>query len=278
MRTTIHDLQKMKVQGKRFAMLTAYDYTAAQIADRAGIPVLLVGDSLGQVVLGYNSTVPVTVDDMVHHAKAVMRGAEQALVVADLPFLSYAGIDAALDASRRLLQEAGVQAVKLEGGASIAPIVRRLVELGIPVMGHLGFTPQSVHQIGTKVQAKERATARQLLSDAKALTEAGVFAIVLELIPSSLARVLTERLPIPTIGIGAGPDCDGQVQVWHDLLGLYSDFRPRHAKRYADLADVIASGLKSYAAEVSSGQFPTSAHCSDMDAGELDAALAQADT
>jgi len=275
LRTTIQDLQKMKAQGKRFAMVTAYDYTAAQIADRAGIPAILVGDSLGQVMLGHGSTVPVTIDDMVHHASAVVRGAENALVVGDLPFLSYPDVSSAIDASRRLMQEAGVQAVKLEGGVSVAPIVRRLVELGIPVMGHLGFTPQSVNQIGMKVQAKERDAARQLIADADALAGAGAFAVVLELIPASLARALTKRLPIPTIGIGAGPDCDGQVQVWHDLFGLFSDFRPRHAKRYADLADVIASGLKNYAAEVSGGQFPAKENYSDMDADELAAALNQ---
>lgn len=274
MRTTIADIQKMKRQGERFAMVTAYDYTAARLAERAGIPLLLVGDSLGMVVLGHSTTVPVTVDHMVHHAAAVVRGAAKALVVADLPFLSYANVDHAVSAARRLMQEAGVQAVKLEGGKTVAPIVRTLVELGIPVMGHLGFTPQSVHQIGLRVQGRTAAAAQQLIEDADALAEAGSFAVVLELVPESLASFLTKRLSIPTIGIGAGPGCDGQVQVWHDLLGLYDDFKPRHAKRYGNIGEAIVDALRAYVGEVQHSTFPTSAHASNMDAVELEAAIA----
>jgi 3-methyl-2-oxobutanoate hydroxymethyltransferase len=276
MRTTILDIQKMKQRGERFAMVTAYDYTAAQLADRAGIPLLLVGDSLGMVMLGHSTTVPVTLDDMVHHAAAVVRGSAKALVVGDLPFLSYANADRAIDAAGRLMQEAGVQAVKLEGGTAVAPIVRRLVDLGIPVMGHLGFTPQSVHQIGLRLQGRSAAAARQLMADAAALAGAGAFAVVLELVPISLAQAVTARLPVPTIGIGAGSGCDGQVQVWHDLLGLYDDMLPRHAKRYAELGKTIEAALRGYAAEVRDGSFPTATHGSDMKAEELAAALAAA--
>ena len=276
MRTTILDLQKMKQRGERFAMVTAYDYTSARLAERAGIPTILVGDSLGMVVLGHSTTVPVTVDHMVHHAAAVVRGTEKPLVVGDLPFLSYANVDDAISAARRLMQEAGVQAVKLEGGKAMAPAVRTLTSMGVPVMGHLGFTPQSVHQLGLRVQGRTTAAARQLIEDADALAEAGAFAIVLELVPASLASFLTKRLAIPTIGIGAGPGCDGQVQVWHDLLGLYDDFKPRHAKRYAEIGEATEAALRAYAADVSANSFPTSAHASDMDPAELEAAIAAA--
>lgn len=275
MRITILDVQKMKARGERIPMVTAYDYTSAQIADRAGVPLLLVGDSLGMVVLGHTSTVPVTLDEMVHHIRAVVRGSERALVIGDLPFLTYTNVDEAIAATRRVIQEAGAQAVKLEGGVSVAPIVARLVELGVPVMGHIGFTPQSVHQIGTRVQGRSAAQAARLIEDALALEAAGAFAIVLELLPAPLAREITRRLRIPTIGIGAGVDCDGQVQVWHDLLGLYSDFLPRHAKRYATLAETIGAALASYVAEVRAGTFPTAEHSSTMDDAELRAALEQ---
>ncbi|MCS6880735.1 MAG: 3-methyl-2-oxobutanoate hydroxymethyltransferase [Oscillochloridaceae bacterium] len=275
MRITILDVQKMKARGERIPMVTAYDYTSAQIADRAGVPLLLVGDSLGMVVLGYTSTVPVTLDEMVHHIRAVVRGSERALVIGDLPFLTYTNVDEAIAATRRVIQEGGAQAVKLEGGVAVAPIVARLVELGVPVMGHIGFTPQSVHQIGTRVQGKTAAQAARLIEDALALEAAGAFSVVLELLPAPLAREITRRLRIPTIGIGAGVDCDGQVQVWHDLLGLYSDFVPRHAKRYATLAETIGAALSSYVAEVRAGVFPTAEHSSTMDEAELRAALEQ---
>ncbi len=275
MRITILDVQKMKDRRERIPMVTAYDYTSAQIADRAGVPLLLVGDSLGMVVLGHTSTIPVTLDEMVHHIRAVVRGSERALVVGDLPFLTYTNVDEAIAATRRVVQEAGAQAVKLEGGVAVAPIVARLVELGVPVMGHIGFTPQSVHQIGTRVQGRSADQAARLIEDALALEAAGAFAIVLELLPAPLAREITARLRIPTIGIGAGPDCDGQVQVWHDLLGLYSDFVPRHAKRYAALAETIGAALASYVAEVRAGTFPTAEHSSTMDEAALRAAIEQ---
>lgn len=276
MRTTILDIQKMKDRGERIPMITAYDYTSAQIADRAGVPLILVGDSLGMVVLGHSSTVPVTLDEMLHHIRAVVRGSQRALVVGDLPFLTYTSPEQAIASAGRIMQESGAQAVKLEGGAAMAPTVERLVALGIPVMGHLGFTPQSVNQIGTRVQGRQASAAARLLADALALEAAGAFAVVLELIPAELAAAITARLRIPTIGIGAGAGCAGQVQVWHDLLGLYSDFLPRHAKRYANLAEQIEQSLGSYVAEVRAGGFPGPEHASSMPEDALRAALAEA--
>lgn len=273
MRTTIRDIQQMRDRGERIPMVTAYDYTSAQIADRAGIPLILVGDSLGMVVLGYNSTVPVTLDDMIHHTRAVVRGTQKALVIGDLPFLTYTSPEQAIQSAGRMLQEAGAQAVKLEGGVHIAPTIAHLVQAGIPVMGHIGFTPQAVNQIGLRVQGRRAAEAKRLLADALAVQEAGAFAIVLELVPAELAQAITERLRIPTIGIGAGAGCSGQVQVWHDMLGLYSDFLPRHARRYADLATVISEALSQYASDVRNGTFPGPEHSSRMDPAELAAAL-----
>lgn len=275
MRVTIRDIQKMKARGERIPMITAYDYTSAQIADQAGIPMILVGDSLGMVVLGHSTTLPVTMDDMIYHARAVVRGSQRALVIGDMPFLSYSNVEDAIMNAKRFLQDAGVQAVKLEGGQPIIPIVRRLVDLGIPVMGHLGFTPQSVHQIGMRVQGRRAAAAQRMLEDALALEEAGAFGMVLELVPIQLAREISARLRVPTIGIGAGPACDGQVQVWHDLLGLYTDFVPRHAKRYAALAETISSALQSYAADVREGAFPTAEHSATMNEQALQEALEQ---
>lgn len=274
MRTTILDIQKLKDRGERIPMVTAYDYTSAQIADRAGVPLILVGDSLGMVVLGHSSTVPVTLDEMLHHIKSVVRGSEKALVIGDLPFLTYTTVEQAVDSSRRVMQETGAQAVKLEGGHTMAPTIARLVELGIPVMGHIGFTPQSVNQIGTRVQGRRADDARRLIEDALAIEAAGAFGIVLELVPAQLAQAITERLRIPTIGIGAGGGCAGQVQVWHDMLGLYTDFKPRHAKAYANLAEVIGAAVASYAAEVRSGAFPGAEHAATMDEDTLRAALA----
>ncbi|WP_322488336.1 3-methyl-2-oxobutanoate hydroxymethyltransferase [Chloroflexus sp.] len=277
MRTTVRDIQQMRDRGERIPMVTAYDYTSAQIVDRAGIPMILVGDSLGMVVLGHESTVPVTLDEMLHHTRAVVRGTRKALVVGDLPFLTYASPEQAVISAGRMLQEAGAQAVKLEGGVHIAPTIARLVHLGIPVMGHIGFTPQAVNQIGLRVQGKRAAEAQQLLADALAVQEAGAFAIVLELVPAELAQAITERLRIPTIGIGAGAGCSGQVQVWHDMLGLYSDFVPRHARRYANLAAIIGEALAQYANDVRTGAFPGPEHSSRMDADELATALRQFD-
>lgn len=271
-RLSIHKLKEWKGQGKRFAMVTAYDFPTARLAEQAGIPVILVGDSLGSVVLGYESTIPVTMEEMLHHTKAVVRATERAIVVADMPFMSYqASPDEAMTNAGRMLKEGGATAVKLEGGSHVVPLVRRMVECGIPVMGHLGLTPQSIHQLGGhKVQGKTPAAAAKLIADARALEEAGAFAIVLETIPAPLAKMVTERLTIPTIGIGAGPYCDGQVQVLHDLLGLYDDQRVlKHAKRYAVLGAEIREALRRYAAEVESGAFPTAEHSFEMDEATL---------
>jgi 3-methyl-2-oxobutanoate hydroxymethyltransferase len=225
------------------------------------------------VMHGHPTTLPVTLDDMVRHAAAVMRGVETALVIGDLPFLTYASEADAVASARRLMQEAGVHAVKLEGGAPVAASVRRLTELGVPVMGHLGFTPQSQHQLGLRVQGRAASDARRLVEDALRLQEAGAFAIVLELVPSQLARAVSERLRIPTIGIGAGAGCDGQVQVWHDLLGLLDGKSPRHAKRYADIGAAIGAAIGAYVEDVKSGAFPTPAQSSSMDEAELVQAL-----
>jgi 3-methyl-2-oxobutanoate hydroxymethyltransferase len=263
----------MKAAGRRIPMLTAYDYPSARIADRAEVPILLVGDSLGMVMQGHDSTLPVTLDDMVRHATAVVRGAESALVVGDLPFLTYTTKEDAIGGARRLMQEAGVHAVKLEGGRHVAPIVEHLVQYGVPVMGHLGFTPQSQHQLGVRVQAKEADCAKRLVEDALALEAAGAFAVVLELVPAPLAEAITQRLRIPTIGIGAGAGCDGQVQVWHDLLGLFES-SPRHARRYAEIGAAIEAALRAYAGDVQDGRFPTDGQSARMDPDQLARALA----
>jgi len=259
MRVTISEVRKKKEKGERFAAITAYDVVTARLVDEAGIPVILVGDSLGMVVLGYDSTIPVTLDDIIHYTRAVVRGSAKALVVADLPFMTYhKSAEQALDSAGRCLQEGGAQAVKLEGGRAVAGTVARLTGAGIPVMGHLGLTPQSIHQLGGfKAQGKNLARARELLDDALALQEAGAFAIVLECVPTELSRLITGRLAIPTIGIGAGPFCDAEIQVVSDTLGWFSDFVPKHAKQFAKLADAAADALKEYVAEVESGAFPT---------------------
>jgi 3-methyl-2-oxobutanoate hydroxymethyltransferase len=272
MRTSILDLQKLKGEGRRVAMVTAYDYASAKLAERAGFQLLLVGDSLGMVMHGHDTTIPVTLDDMVRHASAVVRGTERALVVGDLPFLTYSGIDDAINAAGRMMREAGVQAVKVEGGGPVVKVVRRLVELGIPVMGHLGYTPQATHQIGIRVQGKDAPGARSITADALALQSAGAFAIVLELVPIELAEAITARLSIPTIGIGAGVGCDGQVQVWHDILGLFEK-SPRHAKRFAEAGTLIEEALRSYREEVEAGTFPTRTNSSTIAAGTLAEAL-----
>ena len=267
MRVTIGELKEMKRQGQRFAMLTAYDYSMARLLDEVGVPIILVGDSLGMVVLGYESTIPVTMEHMLHHVKAVVRGTERALVVGDMPFMTYhVSVEDALRNAARFIQEGGAQAVKLEGGEVVAEKVRRLVECGIPVQGHIGLTPQSVHQLGGfKVVGKTQEAAARLLNDARALEQAGAFSIVLESVPAPLSRLITERATVPTIGIGAGPHCDGQVQVVHDILGLYTDFVPRHAKQYARLCDTIRGAVTSYVDEVASGTFPTAKEGYTMD-------------
>ncbi len=267
-RMSIHQLKQFKAEGRRFAMITAYDYPMARLVEQAGIPIILVGDSLGCVVLGYESTVPVTMDDIVYHTRAVVRATSKAIVVADMPFMSYqANADEAVRNAGRLLQEGGATAVKLEGGSHLAPLVHRMVESGIPVMGHLGLTPQSVNQFGGhKVQGKTPAAAAKLINDARALEDAGAFAVVLETIPAPLSRMVSERLTIPTIGIGAGPHCDGQVQVLHDMLGIYDDRRPlKHAKRYALLGETIRDAVRDYIGEVEDSRFPTKDHSFEMD-------------
>ena len=258
-RVSITKLKAMKKRGERIAMLTAYDYPGARLVEEAGVPIILVGDSLAMVVLGYDTTIPVTMEEMLHHVKAVVRGTHRAHIVADMPFMSFqADPQEALRNAGRMLKEGGAQSVKLEGGQHVAETVRVLVSSGIPVMGHLGLTPQSVNQFGGyKVQGKTQAGAEKLVDDAVALEQAGAYAMVLETIPAQLAQVITERVSIPTIGIGAGPHCDGQVQVFHDMLGLYTDFVPRHAKRYAQVGEVVKQAVAQYVAEVQDGAFPT---------------------
>jgi 3-methyl-2-oxobutanoate hydroxymethyltransferase len=259
-RVTVPDFSRKKARGERIAVLTAYDATMARLLDRAGVDALLVGDSLGMVVLGLETTLPVTLDQMVHHTRAVSRGVSRALVIADMPFLSYqVSVPEAVRNAGRLLQEGGAAAVKLEGGRPVIDVVRRLVELGIPVMGHLGLQPQSVNTMGGYVkQATLPTEADALLTDARLLEEAGAFAIVLESIPFDLARTVTDSLSIPTIGIGAGPDCDGQVLVSYDMLGLFDGFVPSFVKQYAKLADTIVDAARSYVADVREKQFPAS--------------------
>jgi 3-methyl-2-oxobutanoate hydroxymethyltransferase len=256
-KVTARRLLKMKEAGEKITMVTAYDYHGARLADEAGVEAILVGDSLGMVVLGYETTLEVTMEQMLHHTAAVARGSKNALVIADMPFLSYQITpEEALRNAGRLIQ-AGAGAVKLEGGREVTVAVKKITEAGIPVMGHLGFTPQSIHKIGGYfVQGKTSADAINLLEDALALQEAGVFSLVLELTPWELAAAITRELAIPTIGIGSGPECDGQVQVFHDLFGLAGDFQPRHAKQYADVGGIVSEGFRSYIREVKAGVFP----------------------
>jgi 3-methyl-2-oxobutanoate hydroxymethyltransferase len=258
MKITVNHIKEMKTKGEKIAMLTAYDYATAKIADEAGIPILLVGDSLGMVMLGYDSTIPVTTEDMLHHTKAVTRATRNSMVVSDMPFMSYhLSEEQALANAARFIQEGNAQAVKLEGGVNVASKVKRIVDCGIPVMGHIGLTPQSVNQFGGyRAQGKTVEAARRLIKDAQALEKAGAFAIVLETMPSELAGIITHEVAIPVIGIGAGPECDGQVQVIGDILGLSNDFVPRHAKQYVKLADIMAQAIRSYHTEVKDGTFP----------------------
>jgi 3-methyl-2-oxobutanoate hydroxymethyltransferase len=260
-RVRVPDLKDKKRRGEKIAMLTAYDATIARILDRAGVDVLLVGDSVGVVVLGYEHTLPVTLDDILHHTRAVARGASRALVVADMPFMTYqVSIEEAVRNAGRLLQ-AGAAAVKVEGGSPILGAVRRMVELGIPVMGHLGLQPQSLHQAGGyRKQATQPRDMDALVEDAHALERAGVFGIVLEAVPAEAARRVTASVAVPTIGIGAGPDCDGQVLVSHDMLGLYDGHIPSFAKQYAQLAEAVAQAGRAFVEEVRSGQFPEVPH------------------
>ena len=257
-RVTTHTLQEMKAVGVPIAMLTAYDYTCARILDRAGVDILLVGDSASNVMAGFETTLPITLDQMIYHAQCVVRGVRRALVAVDLPFGSYqSNWKEALSSAIRVMKESGAHAVKLEGGEKVLETVSRILDAGIPVIGHLGLTPQSIYQFGTdQVRARERSEAERLIADAQRLQDAGCFALVLEKIPSGLAKSVTEMLSIPTIGIGAGVHCDGQVLVTHDLLGLTTDFNPRFVRRYASLADVMAEAVQRYVREVRERGFP----------------------
>jgi 3-methyl-2-oxobutanoate hydroxymethyltransferase len=272
MRITVNQIREMKPRGEKITMLTAYDYATARIIDGAGIPLLLVGDSLGMVVLGYESTIPVTMDEMLHHTRAVSRAAKNAMVIGDMPFMSYhLSVEQALTNAARFIQEGNAQAVKLEGGINVADKVARIVDCGIPVMGHIGLTPQSIHQLGGfKAQGKTIETARKLIQDARALEKSGAFAVVLETVPMELAQIISREISIPTIGIGAGAGCDGQVQVISDLLGLFTDFVPKHAMQYVRLADIMAQAVTQYCDEVKSGSFPTEKQSLFLDKAVLD--------
>lgn len=271
----LRDLSEMKRQGRKISMITAYDYSFAVLVDGTPMDMILVGDSLGMVVLGYDSTVPVTMEDMIHHTKAVVRGAKSTFVVADLPFMSYqVSTHEALRNAGRLLKEAGADAVKLEGGSTVVETVRSIVSAGIPVMGHLGLTPQTATMLGgLKSQARDAAAAKALLADAMLLEQAGAFSLVLEAIPAQLAEVVTREISIPTIGIGAGPQCDGQVLVIHDALGLFQRFVPKFVKRYANLGESVMAALSNYCQEVAEGRFPAPEHCFSMRKEELDKLL-----
>ncbi len=272
---TIQLLSEMKRQGRKIKMITAYDYPMAVLVDQSPVDMILVGDSLGMVVLGYDSTVPVTMEEMIHHTRAVVRAAKNTFVVADLPFMSYqVSVEEAIRNAGRLLKDGGADAVKLEGGSSVAETVRAIAVAGIPVMGHLGLTPQTATMLGgLKAQARDAAAARALVSDAGQLEEAGAFSLVLEAIPAQLAEVVTKELSIPTIGIGAGPHCDGQVLVLHDALGLFQRFVPKFAKQYANLGQSVAEALSSYCEEVAESSFPAPEHCFNMKKEELDKLL-----
>jgi 3-methyl-2-oxobutanoate hydroxymethyltransferase len=256
---TTKTVMTMKQTGEKIAMLTGYDYLLAKNLDRVGVDIILVGDSLANVIQGHETTLPVTVDDMMYHAKAVKKAVKNALIVVDMPFMSYQNsVDEAVRNCGRVMKEVGVGAVKLEGGAYIADIVRHLVKIGIPVMGHLGLTPQAINKFGTyEVRAQDSKEAKELLDDAKVLADAGVFAIVLEKIPATLAKKVTQSIPVPTIGIGAGPHCDGQVLVVYDMLGMTEEFKPRFVRRYTEMAQIMRKAFTSYIEDVKSGSFPT---------------------
>lgn len=277
-KVTIQELQRKKEQGEPLTMLTAYDYAGAALVDAAGIDAILVGDSLAMVVLGLESTVSITMEEMLHHCRAVARGASYAFLIGDMPFMSYqASVEEAVRNAGRFLKEAGMEAVKLEGGRAVTETVRAITRVGIPVMGHIGLTPQTLSALGGyRVQGKTAAAAYDLVQDALALEEAGCFSIVLEAIPAPIAAAISERLTIPTIGIGAGRGCDGQVLVFHDMLGLFSRFQPRFVKQYTDAGRQIAGALKAFREEVVAGVFPAEEHTyeiSDEALAEFDALL-----
>ncbi len=263
----ILDIKNRKNSGKKIAMLTCYDYSTALMLDAIGIDMLLVGDSLGMVMLGYDSTVPVSIDEMIHHSKAVVRGRKNALVIGDMPFGSYhVSTDDTIRNAVRFLKEAGCDAVKLEGGMQVAKTIERLAAIGIPVMAHIGLTPQTASSLGGyKVQGRDMASAKRLLKDAKAVADAGAFSVVLECVPATLARLITDTISIPTIGIGAGPYCDGQVLVTHDLLGIFEKFKPFFVKRYVNLNNTIKEAISTFIEEVRAGAFPDNEHSFSAD-------------
>lgn len=259
---TILDLQKMKDNGEKITMLTAYDYPTARILDESGVDILLIGDSVGNVMMGFDNTLPVTVDDIIYHTKAVAKARKKALVVADMPFMSYqVSIEEAKMNAGRMIQEGGAEAVKLEGGENMEAVIHALSDIDIPVMGHIGLTPQSIHRLGGyKIQGKEERQRQKLLADARAVERAGAFSLVLEAIPADLAQEITSSLQIPTIGIGAGMHCDGQVLVIHDVLGLSGSFRPKFVKQYVQLEPLIKKAVKEFISDVKEKKFPTTAH------------------
>lgn len=270
MKKTIPDFIKMKQDGEKISMLTAYDYPSAQWVEEAGIDTILVGDSVGMVVLGYDSTVPVTMEEMLHHTKAVRRGATKTFVIVDMPFMSYATLDLAIMNAGRLIKEGGADAVKLEGGTNIASIVQDLTLAGIPVVGHIGLTPQTANQLGGfKVQGRDLDSAKQLVKDGLALEQAGAFLLVLEAIPRQVAAQISHELTIPTIGIGAGIDCDGQVLVFHDILGLFERFKPKFVKQYALLGQDAVKAIQTFNKEVKSSQFPAEEHTFSLSDGVI---------
>lgn len=262
MKNTVITFREAKQKGEKLTMLTAYDYSAAKLIDEAGVNAILVGDSLGNVILGYEDTISVTMEDMIHHGAAVARGAKNALVIIDMPFMSYQSsvYDAVVNAGR-LMKEGRAGAVKLEGGKEVCPQIQAITAAGIPVVAHLGLTPQSINAFGGfRVQGKNEAAARKLIEDAEAVEKAGAFAVVLECVPAKLAEIITKRLSIPTIGIGAGNVCDGQVLVYQDMLGMFSDFTPKFVKRFASVGEVMKSAFEEYCKEVKSGEFPAKEH------------------
>lgn len=262
MKNTVSTFREQKAKGEKISMLTAYDYSTAKLMDEAGINGILVGDSLGMVVLGYEDTLPVTMEDMIHHTAAVCRGAKNTLVVGDMPFMSYQlSVEEAVYNAGRLMKEGRCQAVKLEGGASVCPQIRAITNASIPVMAHIGLTPQSINAFGGfKVQGKSEEAAKKLLEDAKAVEEAGAFAVVLECVPAKLAELISKSISIPTIGIGAGAGCDGQILVYQDMLGLFSDFTPKFVKKYANVGEMMTQAFRDYIADVQEGSFPAPEH------------------
>ena len=267
MKNTVSTLLSQKQNGDKITMLTSYDYSTAKLIDEAGVNTILVGDSLGTVILGYEDTLPVTMEDMIHHTRAVTRGAKNALVIADMPFMSYqTSVCDAVKNAGRLIKEGGAQAVKLEGGAAVKEQIKAIVNASIPVVGHIGLTPQSINAFGGfKVQGKSEESARKIMEDAKIIEEAGAFMLVMECVPERLAKIITESVNIPTIGIGAGKYCDGQVLVYQDMLGMFTDFVPKFVKKYADVGEIMKNAFSEYIKEVKSGAFPAEEHTFKID-------------